>query len=85
MKRLKNVTLRSALLLLVCLLALGQTVYAAPQEAPAGEISLPVDIRAEGFLPDEPEVYTLVLEGEEARDSASSGRSPVPRPRPFLP
>ena len=65
MKRLKNVTLRSALLLLVCLLALGQTVYAAPQEAPAGEISLPVDIRAEGFLPDEPEVYTLVLEGEE--------------------
>ena len=65
MKRLKNVILRSALLLLVCLLALGQTVYAAPQEAPAGEISLPVDIRAEGFLPDEPEVYTLVLEGEE--------------------
>lgn len=64
MNKIKNVILRSGLLL-VCLLVLGQTVSAVPQEAPAGEISLPVVIQAEGFLPDEPEVYTLELEGEE--------------------
>ncbi|HIQ76868.1 MAG TPA: LPXTG cell wall anchor domain-containing protein [Candidatus Faecousia excrementipullorum] len=46
-------------------MVLGQAVLAEPQEALTGEIILPVTIRAEGTLPDTPDVYTLVLEGEE--------------------
>ena len=55
----------TAILVLLWGMVLGQAVLAEPQEALTGEIILPVTIRAEGTLPDTPDVYTLVLEGEE--------------------
>ena len=65
MKKTIKIGFFTAILVLLWGVVLGQAVLAEPQEALTGEIILPVDIRAEGFLPDEPEVYTLVLEGEE--------------------
>lgn len=55
--------LLTAMLMLLCVAVLGQGVQA--QEAFRGEIIFPVTIREEGALPEAPEVYTLVLEGEE--------------------
>lgn len=65
MKKTKNFRFLYSILVLLWMIGLGQTVLAAPQESPAGEISLPVTIREEGAVPETPEVYTLVLEGEE--------------------
>lgn len=63
MKKTMKFKFLTVLLALLWVAVLGQGVQA--QEAFTGEILLPVTIRAEGSLPETPEVYTLVLEGEE--------------------
>ena len=63
MKKTMKFRFLTVLLALLWVAVLGQGVQA--QEAFTGEILLPVTIRAEGSLPETPEVYTLVLEGEE--------------------
>jgi len=63
MKKTMKFRFLTVLLALLWVAVLGQGVQA--QEAFTGEIQLPVTIRAEGVLPETPEVYTLVLEGEE--------------------
>lgn len=63
MKKTMKFKFLTVLLALLWVAVLGQGVQA--QEAFTGEILLPVTIRAKGSLPETPEVYTLVLEGEE--------------------
>lgn len=63
MKKTMKFRFLTVLLALLWVAVLGQGVQA--QEAFTGEILLPVTIRAKGSLPETPEVYTLVLEGEE--------------------
>ena len=63
MKKTMKFRFLSVLLALLWVAVLGPGVQA--QEAFTGEILLPVTIRAECSLPETPEVYTLVLEGEE--------------------
>lgn len=63
MKKTMKFRFLTVMLMLLCVTVLGLGVQA--QEALTGEIVFPVSIREEGALPEEPQVYTLVLEGEK--------------------
>lgn len=72
MKKTMKFRFLTVMLMLLCVAALSQGAQA--QEALTGEIIFPVTIREEGALPETPEVYTLVLEGEEGAPMPEGSR-----------